>query len=75
MLIRIDSAVQHDFTFTPAFSLFVDCESEQQIRRLFSTLAETGAVLMPLGEYGFSRQFAWINDRYRVLLAIEPDLG
>jgi predicted 3-demethylubiquinone-9 3-methyltransferase (glyoxalase superfamily) len=61
-----DSWVQHDFTFTPASSLFVDCDSEEEIVRLSSALAEGGAVLMPLGEYGFSRRFAWVNDRYGV---------
>ena len=61
-----DSAVSHGFSFTPAFSLFVDCESEQEIARLSTALAEGGAFLMPLGEYGFSRRFAWINDRYGV---------
>ncbi len=65
-VICIDSPVKHDFTFTPAFSLFVDCESEEEIRRLSAALAEGGATLMPLGEYGFSRKFAWINDRYGV---------
>lgn len=62
----IDSPVQHDFTFTPASSLFVDCDTEEEIRRLASALAEGGTALMPLGAYGFSRQFAWINDRFGV---------
>jgi predicted 3-demethylubiquinone-9 3-methyltransferase (glyoxalase superfamily) len=62
----IDSPVKHNFTFTPAFSLFVDCESEEEVRRLCSALAEGGATLMPLGAYGFSRQFAWVADRYGV---------
>ncbi len=61
-----DSFIKHEFTFTPSFSLFVDCESEEEIGRLASALAEGGAVLMPLGEYGFSRRFAWVNDRYGV---------
>ena len=62
----IDSAVQHAFTFTPAFSLFVECESEEELRRLAAALAEGGAELMPLGNYGFSRMFAWVNDRFGV---------
>jgi predicted 3-demethylubiquinone-9 3-methyltransferase (glyoxalase superfamily) len=61
-----DSAVKHDFTFTPAFSLFVSCDSEDEIRRLSSSLADGGVVLMPLDNYGFSQQFAWINDRFGV---------
>ncbi len=62
----IDSPVQHAFTFTPAFSLFVECESEDEIKRLASALGEGGGVLMPLSNYGFSRQFTWLNDRYGV---------
>jgi predicted 3-demethylubiquinone-9 3-methyltransferase (glyoxalase superfamily) len=62
----IDSPVKHAFTFTPASSLFVDCESEDEIRRLSAALAEGGAFLMPLDSYGFSRQFAWVNDCYGV---------
>jgi predicted 3-demethylubiquinone-9 3-methyltransferase (glyoxalase superfamily) len=61
-----DSFIKHDFTFTPASSLFVDCESEEQLRRLVAALSDGGATLMPLGNYGFSRQFAWVNDRYGV---------
>ena len=65
-LMCIDSVVQHAFTFTPALSLFVECGSEDELRRLFTVLSEGGGVLMPLGHYGFSRQFAWVNDRYGV---------
>jgi len=65
-LMCIDSPVKHAFTFTPAFSLFVDCESEAEIQRLCAALSADGATLMPLGNYGFSRQFAWVNDRFGV---------
>ena len=61
-----DSFVKHAFTFTPAFSLFVECSSEEEISRLYAALKAGGSDLMPLGEYGFSRKFAWINDRYGV---------
>lgn len=61
-----DSFVKHDFDFTPSFSLFVECESGSEIARLSTALAEGGKVLMPLGQYGFSRQFAWVNDRFGV---------
>jgi predicted 3-demethylubiquinone-9 3-methyltransferase (glyoxalase superfamily) len=62
----IDSPVKHDFGFTPAFSLFVDCESEDEVGRLASVLSDGCTVLMPLDDYGFSRRFAWVNDRFGV---------
>jgi predicted 3-demethylubiquinone-9 3-methyltransferase (glyoxalase superfamily) len=62
----IDSPAKQNFTFTPASSLFVDCESEEDIRRLSSALGEGGQTLMPLDSYGFGRLFAWVSDRYGV---------
>ncbi len=67
-----DTFVKHGFTFTPSFSFFVTCESEDQQRRLFEALSE-GGVLMPLGNYGFSRQFAWVNDRFGVSWQLNLD--
>jgi len=64
--ICIDTPVQHDFTFTPATSIFVDCESFEEIENLYSELSKNGSELMPLGNYGFSQKFGWINDRFGV---------
>ncbi|HWA61662.1 MAG TPA: VOC family protein [Caulobacteraceae bacterium] len=61
-----DSPVKHAFTFTPASSLFVECESEDEIRRLAHALGQGGGELMPLAAYGFSHLFAWVNDRFGV---------
>ena len=61
-----DSPPAHAFTFTPSFSVFVDVESAEELDRLFCGLSEGGGVLMPVGEYGFSRRFAWVNDRFGV---------
>jgi predicted 3-demethylubiquinone-9 3-methyltransferase (glyoxalase superfamily) len=65
-LICIDSPVKHDFTFTPAMSLFVDCGTEQEVDTLFARLTEGGKIFMPLNRYPFSRKFGWVADRYGV---------
>jgi predicted 3-demethylubiquinone-9 3-methyltransferase (glyoxalase superfamily) len=61
-----DSTVNHPFTFTPSFSFFVTCRSQEEIERLAKVLSETGNIFMPLNNYGFSRQFAWVGDRFGV---------
>jgi predicted 3-demethylubiquinone-9 3-methyltransferase (glyoxalase superfamily) len=60
----IDSNVKHEFTFTPAVSLYVNCETEEEIDRLFVELSHAGRVLMPLDRYPFSEKFAWVSDRF-----------
>jgi predicted 3-demethylubiquinone-9 3-methyltransferase (glyoxalase superfamily) len=61
-----DSFVVHDFSFTPSFSVWIEVESEEELQRLYAALGDGGAALMPLGEYGFSRRFGWVNDRFGV---------
>jgi predicted 3-demethylubiquinone-9 3-methyltransferase (glyoxalase superfamily) len=62
----IDSPAVHDFTFTPAISIFVECESEEELDKVFGQLNEGGKALMPLDDYGFSKKFGWTEDKYGV---------
>ena len=62
----IDSAAVHAFTFTPSISLYVRCETEDEIDQVFAALSDGGQVLMPLGQYPFSRKFGWLSDKFGV---------
>jgi Uncharacterized protein conserved in bacteria len=62
----IDSNIKHEFSFTPAFSIYVTCNTEDEIRNLYQKLNEGGQALMPLDDYGFSKKFGWLNDRFGV---------
>jgi predicted 3-demethylubiquinone-9 3-methyltransferase (glyoxalase superfamily) len=64
--ILMDSPIKHDFNFTPSISIFVKCETEDEIDKLFTGLSSNGNILMPLEEYPFSKKFAWISDRFGV---------
>ncbi len=62
----IDSNVKHQFSFTPSFSIFVTCNTEEELDNIYQKLNEGGQALMPLGDYGFSKKFGWLNDRFGV---------
>ena len=59
----IDS-MGHDFTFTPAVSIYVNCDSEEEVNKLYNKLLEGGRALMPIDNYGFSTKFGWVADKY-----------
>ncbi|HBH53150.1 MAG TPA: VOC family protein [Planctomycetaceae bacterium] len=61
-----DSPVRHEFGFTPAVSLFIDCVDRDEFERCFQGLSKGGQTLMPPGNYGFSRWFGWCNDQFGV---------
>jgi predicted 3-demethylubiquinone-9 3-methyltransferase (glyoxalase superfamily) len=62
----IDSNVKHQFDFTPSFSIFLTCDTEEELDFIYGKLSEGGQALMPLGDYGFSKKFGWLNDRFGV---------
>lgn len=65
------------FKFTPAISLMVSCPTEADVDALHAKLSEGGSDLMPLGEYPFSKRYAWTADKYGLSwqLIHVPDTG
>src|SRR5687767_11828291 len=42
----------HPFTFTPAISIFIECEDDDEITRLHKELSKGGMEFMPMDNYG-----------------------
>lgn len=64
-----------EFRFTPAVSFFVDRLTSKEVDVLFHRLAIDGEVLMPPADYGFSRRFAWLNDRFGLSWQLSADFN
>lgn len=62
----IDSNIKHEFSFTPSFSIYITCDTEAELDEIYQRLLDGGQALMPLDDYGFSKKFGWINDRFGV---------
>ncbi len=67
-----ESNFNHAWSFTPGVSLFVACDSEEEIDTLFERLSSNGGqVMVPLdnyksGDYGFGEKFGWCADKYGI---------
>ena len=62
----IDSHVNHEFTFTPSFSIYLTCDTEKEIDELYNKMIRNGTALMPINNYGFSEKFGWLVDQFGV---------
>jgi predicted 3-demethylubiquinone-9 3-methyltransferase (glyoxalase superfamily) len=54
------------FTFTPAISFFVSCETSEELDQLWKNFSDGSTVLMELDKYPFSEKFGWLQDKYGV---------
>jgi len=57
---------EHNWTFTPAVSLYVENSNEEALAKYFEVLSKDGKILMPLDKYPFSKKFAWVEDEFGV---------
>lgn len=55
-----------EFTFTPAITFFVNCETSEEIDALWDNLLDDGTVLIEMGKYNISEKFGWIQDKLGV---------
>jgi predicted 3-demethylubiquinone-9 3-methyltransferase (glyoxalase superfamily) len=77
------------FKFNPSVSFIVnidplffgrsssaDAEAAKQIDEMWEKLCAGGTVLMPIGEYPFSKRYGWVQDKYGLswqLILTQPD--
>ena len=64
--LAIDNSTGEHIPFTAAMSLFVTCETEEEIDRVFESLLRDGKILMDLAVTPFSLKFGWVEDKYGV---------
>ncbi|WP_235982501.1 VOC family protein [Gelidibacter maritimus] len=61
-----DSPIKHEWDFTPGVSIWVECESDEELKKFFEKLSENGKVMMPIDNYGFSQKFSFVEDKFGV---------
>jgi len=60
--IVMDSAREHDFTFTPAVSFLINCDTQDEVDALWGRLTDGGTVMA----------CGWLRDRYGVTWQVVP---
>ena len=61
-----DSPISHEWKITPGISFFVELSSEEDLENYANSLSKDGKVMMPAGNYGFSKMFTWVEDGFGV---------
>ena len=61
-----DSFVSHEWNITPGISFFIDLEHEEDLDALLESLENQGKIHMPADNYGFSKRFAWVEDKFGI---------
>ena len=61
-----DSFVSHEWGITPGISFFMDLNNEDELDALSKSLESGGKIHMPADDYGFSKRFAWVEDKFGI---------
>jgi len=54
------------FKINPSISLFVICETNEEIETIWNKLIEGGNIMMPLDEYPWSKKYGFVADKFGV---------
>lgn len=54
------------FKTNPTFSFMVFFKDTEELESIWKKLVNKGIVLMPLGEYDWSKKYGWVQDRFGV---------
>jgi predicted 3-demethylubiquinone-9 3-methyltransferase (glyoxalase superfamily) len=52
------------YKINPSISLFVTCETNEEIETIWNKLIEGGSAMMPLDEYPWSKKYGWVVDKF-----------
>ena len=64
--IAVDSPPVHRWDFSPAVSVYLVCDSVDEVDRIYAALSDGGTAFMPVGSYPFNSRFGWCADRFGV---------
>ena len=54
------------FKINPSISFFVICETEEEIDTIWNKFVEDGSIMMPLGEFPWSKKYGFVADKFGV---------
>lgn len=54
------------FKINPSISLFVTCETDEEMETIWSKLIEGGTIMMALDEYPWSKKYGFVADKFGV---------
>jgi len=60
----MDSPIKQDFTFSPSISFFVNCNTQEEVDRLWKNLSSGGA----------EGQCGWLTDKYGLTWQVVPEV-
>jgi predicted 3-demethylubiquinone-9 3-methyltransferase (glyoxalase superfamily) len=52
------------FKINPSISLFVTCDTNEEIETIWNKLIDRGRAMMPLDEYPWSKKYGWVKDKF-----------
>ncbi len=52
------------FKITPSISMFVTCQTDEEIENLWLRLSDGGSAMMPLDKYPWREKYAWVADKF-----------